>query len=180
MFSMCVAISSVFMVVIFAGLGVYLGNNEIDKNIEKAQQNRIIETKEFNQKHLNNDLNSIQNNIIIQEDKTIHNINTYDFKNTENGFLYIVLLFLMFIIFKKYNVFALNIKSFVYTVKTKRILKKISQLNSEQIFDITNISEVQILKNRHLLNLNKNAVELSTYNDLLVSKHNSIIEKISY
>lgn len=173
MFELILAIIAITLVTSLIIFTLNLGKKayQIEKNLNEKKASIQVD-------HFKETKTLVNENITIKEEP-VQNINIYDFKNAENLFFYLVIVLFVFFIFSKISSIFTVTKSFINTFKTKRILKKLETLTEKDCLILTNLSELQILKNKHFLTLNKNHDSLSAYNDLLVAKHNHIIEKIS-
>lgn len=115
----------------------------------------------------------------VIEKQQIEHINTYDFKNSEAVYLPILTLFILFIILKKFNNITLKINSSINLIKTKSLLNRINNNKKENLISIINKTEIQLIKNKYIIEVCKNHTDLKSYNELLKSKHDFILDNMT-
>lgn len=166
-----VIVISIMISIAIGGVTLFSDNNSKYENL--TNNSELLYRK--------NDLQK-QPNLILEPTTFIKNtpkeINI-DFKNSEKIIYPLIASIFGFLLFLKFNKLLLSFNSFLNVIRTKKMLSKINKSKKNDLLQLTNLTEIQIITNKNILNLNKSFVSLSTYNDLLISKHNSLIEMIS-
>ena len=164
------SISIVFFIGLFVSL--LLSDNDPKHNNSINNSELIV-----NERQITNQPTSIvKSETFITE--TTKEINI-DFKDSEKIIYPLIASIFGFLFFRKFNKLLLSFNSFLNVIRTKKMLRKINKAKNIELLKLTNLTEIQIMTNKNILNLNQNFVSLATYNDVLVSKHNSLIEMIS-